>query len=111
MRVHHPVRLRRAGRDPCEIVRGRASVYARTALTSTQVFVLGETTPILLTFVAYLSWHFGRLLPDEPNAEWKAQLAAATHPSAEGGSGEVRMWPVAAAGSVLPATASPASSV
>lgn len=45
--------------------------------TSEWVFYVGETLPMFATFVVYSVWHFGQLLPDAPDAEWKVALATA----------------------------------
>lgn len=40
-------------------------------------FYAFESAPILLTVLAYTYWHFGKLLPDTPDAAWKQEVATA----------------------------------
>ena len=71
-----------------------------------QVFYAFETAPILLAFVAYCVWHFGRLMPDGSDAAWRAQLGQAL-PSSASSTPELKP----AAGIVVGKAAGPANSV
>lgn len=55
-------------------------------------------------FVVYLWYHFGRLLPDEPNADWKARLATANPLAHAGGDAAESMTLAGHAGHGTPPT-------
>ncbi len=60
------------------------------------MFFVGETVPILSAVIAYIVWHFGKLLPDTTGAEWQNAFSGSETASAgsmEYGAGVVMRQP------------------